>query len=269
MVINVNTKIGSLIKFDSRVIDAIVSINPKFEKLRNPVLRKFIANRTTIQQASRIANCKPEDFFARLKPLGFETEEVLPIETIPDNEFPAFVKDIAPENIISFDVRPILSSNADPLQDILAKVRSLLPGQVLKIINTFEPTPLISLLHRQGFESFVNMIDYNLIETYFYKKEGGFVNKVTIPRSADNDDWNDVLKIYRDKIQEIDVRHLEMPQPMLAILDGLDNLPQGYALYVHHKRIPVFLLPELNERGFDYRIKEQSDNEVYLLIFRF
>ena len=59
-----------------------------------------------------------------------------------------------------------------------------------------------------------------------------------------------------------------MPMPMMAILESLNELAQDMALYVHHKRIPVFLLTELKERNFDYRIKETSEGEVNLLIFR-
>jgi hypothetical protein len=55
---------------------------------------------------------------------------------------------------------------------------------------------------------------------------------------------------------------------MLTILDVLEHLPQGKALYVHHKRIPVYLLPELAEKGFEYRIKEIKEGEVHLLIFK-
>jgi len=56
--------------------------------------------------------------------------------------------------------------------------------------------------------------------------------------------------------------------PMMNILEALEVLPNDKALYVHHKRIPVFLLTELKERNFDYRIKEVQDGEVYLLIFK-
>jgi len=54
----------------------------------------------------------------------------------------------------------------------------------------------------------------------------------------------------------------------MTILEALETLPADTALYVHHKRIPVFLLTELKERNFDYRIKEVSEGEVYLLIFK-
>jgi hypothetical protein len=69
-------------------------------------------------------------------------------------------------------------------------------------------------------------------------------------------------------MENVDVRHLEMPQPMMTILEAIEKLPEDHALFVYHKRIPVFLLPELRERKFDYRIKEIAPNEVRLLIFK-
>jgi len=77
-----------------------------------------------------------------------------------------------------------------------------------------------------------------------------------------------LLQKFKEKIQTVDVRHLEMPQPMMIILEAIEKLPDDHALFVYHKRIPVFLLPELKERKFDYRIKEEAPNEVRLLIFK-
>jgi hypothetical protein len=59
-----------------------------------------------------------------------------------------------------------------------------------------------------------------------------------------------------------------MPLPMHSILESLEKLPIEKALFVYHKRIPVFLLPELEEQGFSYRIKEINDAEVHLLIYK-
>ena len=83
-----------------------------------------------------------------------------------------------------------------------------------------------------------------------------------------NNDWNLLLKQYENKMVDVDVRHLEMPGPMMAILEELEKLDSDKALYVHHKRIPVFLLGELKDRNFEYRINEISESEVYLLIFK-
>ena len=59
-----------------------------------------------------------------------------------------------------------------------------------------------------------------------------------------------------------------MPLPMHTILEALETLPADKALFVYHKRIPVFLLPELEERKFSYRIKEISNAEVHLVIYK-
>jgi len=59
-----------------------------------------------------------------------------------------------------------------------------------------------------------------------------------------------------------------MPMPMMAILEALEALATDAVLFVRHKRIPVYLLTELKDRNFEYRIKTVSDSEVHLLIFK-
>ncbi|WP_462239030.1 DUF1858 domain-containing protein [Ferruginibacter sp.] len=62
MTINANTKISSLLKYNADALEAIVSISPKFTKLRNPILRKVIAARTSIAMASKFGGCSVDDF---------------------------------------------------------------------------------------------------------------------------------------------------------------------------------------------------------------
>jgi len=267
MTINANTKIAKILKQNPDALEAIISINPKFEKLRNPLLRKLMAARTSIGMASKIGGFSVEKFFEKLQPLGFEIDR----ETVPEADKeqpkpPAFFNSIKPAQIIDFDVRPIINAGQDPLTSIVEKVKSISKGEVLKIINSFEPTPLISLLKKQGFESFVDSIDDQLVETYFYRTGDA---PVEIKEKENNSEgWDELLQKFTDKLVIIDVRNLEMPGPMLTILDAIEKLSSNNALFVYHKRIPVFLLPELKERKFDYRIKEVASNEVHLLIFK-
>jgi uncharacterized protein (DUF2249 family) len=267
MIINANTKISKILKQNSDALEVIISINPKFEKLRNPLLRKLMAARTSIGMASKIGGFSVEKFFDKLQPLGFEPDrETVPESNMEKPTLPAFFNSVKPEQIIDFDVRPIIESGADPLSQIVAKVKSIPKGGVLKIINSFEPTPLISLLKKQGFESFVDTIDGDLVETYFYKIGD---EALKINQEENNaEGWDALVKKFEGKITNVDVRHLEMPMPMMSILSSIENLPEENALFVYHKRIPVFLLPELKERKFDYRIKEEAPNEVRLLIFK-
>ena len=267
MTINADTKIGAILKHNPSALDAIVSINPKFEKLRNPLLRKLMAARTSIRMASKISGNPLEDFFSKLAPLGFTIDKTLTEDKIEEKpKLPAFFNSIKPEQIVDFDVRPLIESGADPLQLIIKKVKEIKKGGVLKIINNFEPTPLILLLKKQGFESYTDIISDDLVETYFYKTRD---TNVEINDAGNGDEgWDALTQKFSGNMQTIDVRNLEMPGPMMAILDAIEKLPPETALFVYHKRIPVFLLPELRERAFDFRIKEIADNEVNLLIFK-
>src|SRR5690606_24271254 len=117
---------------------------------------------------------------------------------------------------------------------------------ILKLINTFEPIPLMELLGKQGYESYSEIAGEDLVYTYFYKSDK--VKITDSQKQENNEDWDTILKKFEGKIKEVDVRQLEMPMPMLTILDELEHLPENMALFVYHKRIPVFLLPELQER---------------------
>jgi uncharacterized protein (DUF2249 family) len=269
MLINSQTKIAALLKHHPDVLEAIVTLSPDFKKLRNPILRKLMAGRTSISMASKIGGCKPEDFFKILSPFGFEADTAPEPEEAADEQkpFPQFIKDVEAAHIVSLDVRSMLAGGDDPLKLIRKTVKELEQGQVLKIVNTFEPTPLLKLLEKQGFQAYVDHVDTDLVETYFYRTSSD--DSVQLETAADGSyDWEQILKRFENNLVEIDVRHLEMPMPMMTILESLEKLEEGTALFVHHKRIPVFLLTELKERDFDYRIKEMNEAEVFLLIFK-
>jgi len=267
MFINANTKIASILNERADALDVIVSISPRFEKLRNPFLRKIMAARTNLAMASKIGGCSVANFINKLKPLGFEIDSnILPVNKEKEN-MPAFMLTMQKEQVKELDVRPLIASGKDPLNLIIQNIKQLEPGQVLKVVNSFYPEPLTRLLKKQGFDSFADVINDDLVETYFHKWET-ITFPVEQPVADAHDDWDEILQKYNEKIQELDVRHLEMPLPMLTILEELEKLPADMALFVHHKRIPVYLLPELTERKFRYRIKEISEGKVNILIYR-
>jgi uncharacterized protein (DUF2249 family) len=267
MMINANTKIAAILKQNAASLDAIIAVSPKFEKLRNPILRRVMAGRTSLAMAAKVGGCAVEDFFIRLRPLGFETDRVTPVAEDEKKPLPAFIVSLEKDQLIVLDVRPVMAAGKDPLSIIVQKVKTIQPGQVLKIINTFEPTPLMALLGKQGFISYADVIEEDWVETYFYKTDTVETPVSQMPANS-SEGWDLILKRFENHIRSIDVRHLEMPGPMMTILESLETLSADTALYVYHKRIPVFLLPELAERKFGYRIKEISDGEVHLLIFK-
>ncbi len=266
--INVNSKIGKIIKAHPDALEAIVSIDPKLEKLRNPILRKILANRTSIAMASKMVGHGVEEFFEKLKPLGFEVDAEIAFAETEQKDVPAFVAQITKEQIVDFDVRELLTSGQDPLKLILEKIKTIKAEQALKIINTFEPVPLVKMLEKKGFIIYIDKVDDDLIETYFYRPADAEEVAEQENESSEGGGWGQLNTRFKDKMVKVDVREMEMPKPMHTILGELENLPKGSALFVYHKRIPVFLLPELADQGFEYRIQEINDGEVHLLIYK-
>ena len=145
-------------------------------------------------------------------------------------------------------------------------VEALNATNALLIINTFEPTPLFSILQKKGFDYYVEQKESDLIHTYFWLKHA-------TPQEAEKEtgvaaEFDLVQARFEGKSKKIDVRDLEMPQPMIKILNELELLPPDHALYVTHRRVPQFLLPKLAERNFNIAIKEISPSETHLLIFK-
>ena len=65
----------------------------------------------------------------------------------------------------------------------------------------------------------------------------------------------------------IDVRGLPPPQPMLQILALLETIAAGAGI-VHHHREPIYLYPELAERGWSHEIVPGEGDEVRLRLWR-
>lgn len=268
MQINENTKISELIRENAASIQAIASINRHFEKLKNPLLRKILASRVTIGDAARIGKCSVQDFFDKLQPLGFEVgpgneqsraNEVKPAEG-------AFVPEADPAMVERLDVRPLIKSNKDPFQEIMQALKQLPAGKVLLLINSFEPTPLVRLLEPKGYQFQIKHVSADLVETWI--RPAGNRTDVHVERAGDQEAFDHKKEAFGHNLRNIDVRSMEMPGPMLAILKELEELQTGQALFVRHKRIPQFLLPELRQRNFSWLIKEVSAQEVHLLIYK-
>lgn len=71
-----------------------------------------------------------------------------------------------------------------------------------------------------------------------------------------------------DGALHIDVRGLEPPAPLVAILQLLDSIGNAGAVIVHHDRDPLLLYPELAERGWSAEALAAPPGEVRLRLAR-
>ena len=66
----------------------------------------------------------------------------------------------------------------------------------------------------------------------------------------------------------IDVRGLQPPEPMVAIIALIERPDVADRVIVHHDREPIFLYPELAERGWNHQIIDGEPGEIRLLLTR-
>lgn len=64
----------------------------------------------------------------------------------------------------------------------------------------------------------------------------------------------------------VDTRGLGPPDPMVAILWHVENLPPGSPIIAHLDRYPVHLFPELAARGCHYEVLETRPGDVRILL---
>lgn len=254
------TKISTIIKANADAIEAIASINPHFNKLRNPILRKILASRVTVSEAAKIGKCSMECFAEKLRPLGFD----LQCGDICMKDDSQAHTDTLPFDVV-LDVREDMANGSDPFNRIMKALNETKNGDTLLLVNSFVPFPLIKILERKNYSIRVQHPADDIVHTYIQK-----TNEAIEPDDAHSDEhapFETLLEQYTGKMTVTDVRAMPMPQPMLHILEQLETLPDNKALFVYHKKVPMFLLPELKQRGYRYSIKEDT-GAILMLIYK-
>ncbi len=267
---NKNTRISTLIKENEDAIKAIASINKNFLKLNNPILRRVLAPRVTVSDAAKVGGVTIDVLIKKLVDIGFKFEGVKSQKTgSQEKKIKNMSKPKEIKNLVQLDVRPTLDSGEDPFNIIMKAIKVLKEEETLQIINTFEPIPLIRKLESKGYESRTERPEEGIVHTFFKKNTTKWIDdevEEKVNKSLVN--FDDQLAVFGEDIRKIDVRQLEMPEPMVNILKEIETLKKGQALYVDHKKIPQFLLPELEQRNFDILFKEIDCNHTKLLIYK-
>ena len=165
---------------------------------------------------------------------------------------PAAIERLPAERIVDLDVREDLRAGAEPFAKIMAAVKALPAGSVLRLRAIFEPAPLYRVLGKQGLAHATEELGPEDWRVWFYRDEvASTPAAAAAPRSEPPLDGPDVVVL--------DVRELEPPEPMVRTLDALTRLPRGKTLVQINARVPQFLIPKLRQRGFVHEIHEHGD----------
>lgn len=155
---------------------------------------------------------------------------------------PAHLAALDPSRILDVDVRDDLRKGREPFRRIMEARQALAPGQVLRLRAIFEPQPLYGVMARQGLDHWTERLTEDDWMVWFYPAD------VT------------------SEVHTLDVRGLEPPEPMVRTLEALEDLPRGHTLIQLNVRVPGFLLPELESRGFEYALDDDQPDQVRVVI---
>jgi uncharacterized protein (DUF2249 family) len=169
MDITTNTNINKLLKAYPQLEEFLMSLNPKYKKLKNPILRKTVANIATLKQVAMIGGYEPIELVnilraeVGLEPLSDNSK--IEVENRAEVE-PEWIKS-NPKVIV--DANSLLDEEKNPLSEVSKELKKLSNGEILMIKSDFLPQPLIEKFKEEGFELYSKKINDNEFETFIKK----------------------------------------------------------------------------------------------------
>jgi uncharacterized protein (DUF2249 family) len=256
------TRVARALDADPGLLARLIAFHAAFRRLKNPVLRRTMARLATFADAARIAGVPLAALLAVAndEPTpaagGADADAAIPAEPMPD-----WARDAAAA--AALDVRPILAGGRDPFAAIMAAAKATPPGGVLAIEAPFDPAPLRRVLSSKGYADHALRLAPDHWRILFRKPA------VEAPDPAPDAARRGAARTWIEGGRaHVDVRGLDPPLPMLAVLRLLESPAAGDTVIVHHEREPLFLYPELAARGWRHAIVDGEPGEVRLVLSR-
>lgn len=269
MVIERHDRIHDLIREDEGFIEVLAGLSPALARLRDPGMRRVMSRLLTVEGAAQMAGLDPDAVLARLNGEGHpEGSRGSSPAGSPAAGRPAALGAIPEDRVVHLDVREDLRSGREPFSRIMATRHTVPAGGALCLRAIFEPVPLYAVMAQQGFAHHAERLTKDDWRVWFYPAMGGGADLAGPDPSPAESDEDPGVHEDGGGVRILDVRGLEPPEPMVRTLEALESLPEGHTLIQVNVRVPRFLLPQLEERGFTCEIREPSPGLVRLFIRR-
>lgn len=236
-----DTRISTALKQRPELRQLLPAFHPAFEKLNHPVLGKVMPRLVNVRDAARVAGVDAEALLA-----------VMNLPGAPADPLPVAERTVEPKPdwligapVTRLDLRGTLAAGAEPFPAIMAALRALPAGTVLTLLTPFEPAPLRSLLTKRGWESHTGWEGELCLTSLWRRPDATIKDAPALDLTG---------RLTPGDPATLDVRDLEPPLPLRAVLSALDagHLP----LRVIHRRAPALLYPRLTERGLQWTVTE-------------
>ena len=258
-----NARINDVIAADPTVVDRLEILHPTFRRLRDREGRETVGEMATLGDVARIAEVPVSVLLAVVNGKipapcaagSWDGEE---------ERRPAWMDRFDEAAALHIDVRPILAGGHDPFVEIMAVVDKVRAGGGLTIDAPFNPSPLRRVFAGKGFATFGQRLAPD--HWRIFCLQGATEETEQPPRPVPTTTELGARVWRADDGVHIDVPGLEGPRPMIAILSLIDGPGHEGAVTAHLDREPVFLYPELTERGWSYGIVPGEPGEIRLVL---
>jgi TusA-related sulfurtransferase len=163
MEILITTKIYDLLKEYPHLEEELIKINPKFKKLKNPVLKRTVARVASIKQAAIVGGMDANELLNKLRALVNQEPIKLDISDTKEQDAPTW---IANEPKIIIDANELLDKEQNPLAASNKALKELQNGEILLIKSDFMPQPLIDEFKSKNLEVFSHQVEPDKFLTY-------------------------------------------------------------------------------------------------------
>jgi len=256
MVILAKTKIKDALDEHPELKDVLKNLSPKFNRLDNPIIFKMVSKWASFSDVARIGGLSIcEILHALNKAIGTEAELA---KHAPDciKEKAAFVsKGEKPDwaekaqQTVLMDVR-----NRDDffLPEVLSAIGRLDKDQVLLVINSFYPAPLVNMMDEKGNEFYYEEISPSEYRLYIR----GMEKKV-------DENWLDK----KDDFEIVDVRRWK-EDPFSELIKLANETPQGEGFRLIQRFVPTPLINMIEPLGYETHVEQKGMFEHHIYFYR-
>jgi hypothetical protein len=167
-----DTRVGELLDAYPELEEVLIRQAPAFKALKNPILRRTVAKVATLEKAAQVGGVPVRDLVAALRKaasLGAELpvagSDTTPAETVgPPEGPPAWVRE--GQVRVTIDAEKLLAAGEVPLPRVQRALQEIEVGQLVKLISSFRPAPLIEAVERSGHRTCVVQTGPEAFHTY-------------------------------------------------------------------------------------------------------
>jgi hypothetical protein len=169
MEITPQTKVGDLLKEFPELEETLLSLSPKYELLKKPILRKTVGRVATLQQVSVVGNVPLETLINSLRSVaGLTINNTIMNSNKTDNNPPAWLDPFKIRQRL--DAREMLLRGEHPLNEVLSRTNAMDNSEIFELITGFVPMPLIERVSNMGFDYYIEEAGGDEVRTYFCRR---------------------------------------------------------------------------------------------------